>query len=150
MNWSSILLQGFVNFVIPAVIYYKAIQVYPNPPKPKLPSFKINESSDIGGLVPPAPKFFETKHKDMESKDDTTSTEDSFWKEYMEGPPKSNEDSNEDSVDDVDVALVNAVPEWLRISPRTCSLLIIIPMTLLSIASIIMNIVFAILGIDLP
>jgi hypothetical protein len=31
VNWSSLLLQGLVNFVIPCALYYKALMKYPLP-----------------------------------------------------------------------------------------------------------------------
>lgn len=32
VNWSAIIFQGFVNFVVPCILYYQAVKMYPTIP----------------------------------------------------------------------------------------------------------------------
>jgi hypothetical protein len=66
-------------------------------------------------------------------------------------PNSGKEDSYKALIEDTtNVRLVDSVPTWFPVSPEYLSLFIVVVMSLLCAATIVMNIVFAILGISLP
>eukprot|EP01127_Copromyxa_protea_P014462 TRINITY_DN4031_c0_g1_i1.p1 TRINITY_DN4031_c0_g1~~TRINITY_DN4031_c0_g1_i1.p1 ORF type:complete len:537 (+),score=66.73 TRINITY_DN4031_c0_g1_i1:170-1612(+) len=137
VNWSALIFQGFVNFVLPCIIYYKAMLMYPTPQAPyETSAVSITDSflereKLTGSTGVPDPKSINgDDDSDMYSSKDNSS----FLSTVNFSP---------------DVEDVNAVPAGLRIDPVRLAVFMGIVMTVLSVAAIVMNIVLLALGHNL-
>jgi len=111
VNWSAIIFQGFVNFVVPCILYYQAVKMYPTIP------------------------FFHQKHLQDTAQDQTHHDEDAC-----------SEGQEEPLYDEITrPTYTNAVPSWIRVNPMIFALVIAVIMTLLSVGSIVLDVVLAFL-----
>lgn len=164
VNWSTLIFQGFVNFVIPCILFYKARKTYPEirvPPqfRSALPgestqnfNYNVNEDYSSGSST-----------KNSSSSDEDVKVDGKNINSLLsnnEGEPHTAPPTEEIDVASADtsyssilravfVPYVDAVPIWLRVNPSGLAIAFAVAMSVLSFTSILMNIVFLALGINL-
>eukprot|EP01126_Amoeba_proteus_P038410 TRINITY_DN4000_c0_g1_i2.p1 TRINITY_DN4000_c0_g1~~TRINITY_DN4000_c0_g1_i2.p1 ORF type:complete len:392 (-),score=73.38 TRINITY_DN4000_c0_g1_i2:148-1323(-) len=200
VNWSALVFQGFVNFVIPCILFYKARTKYPYihvPPQfdntkfcdhvpLKLPGPSpvkekdtsviegVGTFSEKSGLLPvgtfsekpghvsagtfsekSGPIVFSEKPEVTISDEGETKIESSGVNPILkESDAKTGSESSEmeivnfntykpPSLEDV---YVDAVPDFLHVNPKNLAIAFAVFMSLLSVASIVLDVVLTVLG----
>jgi hypothetical protein len=118
VNWTAILVQGFVNFVFPCLLFFFAYRWYVLGQKPDQEKGVLEEDEKT-----PAPTADFSINPD---KVDIVSGE--------EDPSPGNEDQDVPLDDEpvlTEQSPVNAVPSWTRVDPRCLALTIVVIMLIL-------------------
>lgn len=136
-NWSALIFQGFVNFVLPCILFYKARRTYPTIVVPS--EFQGPEQSDSTSLEPENAE----PPKELDSDEENATAQDGIIDDEV------SDKSINRTIKPRYIPFVDAVPESLRINPKVLAVIIGIVMFVLCTATIVMDIVFLALGINL-
>lgn len=121
VNWTAILVQGFVNFAFPALLFYYAYRRYVLKDPAAQAAAPPDEDANVAKEAAPEPS---TNPGYSINPDEPPVTEE-------DPAPGNGETSAEESDDEDPPNPVNAVPSWLRIDPRCLALTIVVIMLLL-------------------
>lgn len=119
VNWTAILVQGFVNFVFPVLLFYFAFRRYVL--KDKLSPV---EDEDVATPEP-------NTTADAAPTPDFSINPDNLEVPGEEDPPPGADEEVALDDEDEEPNPVNSVPKWLRIDPRVLAIFIVVMMLIL-------------------